>query len=269
MELREFAEQILRCDDLDAKLARPTEPFTDARPGAAWRPDRPARPVGLAFAARRTAPAMPSPESLADPHRRGIAHHIMANHELQAAEVMAWMLVAFPEAPADFRAGLAEIAEEEQRHARMHVERCESLGVPFGSLPVNGWIWGQAQRFESVLDYLAGLPLTFEGRNLDHSAQFERWFRDAGDERSAAAMRTIHRDEIRHVAFGWDWLRRLKSPEQSEWDAYRTHLHWPLRPSKARGEPFDRAARLAAGLAPEFVAALESAGDEEPPDAPE
>jgi hypothetical protein len=32
---------------------------------------------------------MPHPETFADPKRRAVAHHIMANHELQALEVMA------------------------------------------------------------------------------------------------------------------------------------------------------------------------------------
>src|SRR5690606_684551 len=122
------------------------------------------------------------------------AHHIMANHELQACEVMALVLCAFPEAPAAFRRGLARIIDDEQRHTRMHVERAAALGLAFGDLPVNAYIWKKAQDYESVLDYLAGLPLTFEGRNLDHTLEFERYFRAAGDRRSAAVMRVIHRD---------------------------------------------------------------------------
>jgi uncharacterized ferritin-like protein (DUF455 family) len=116
--------------------------------------------------------------------------------------------------------------------------------------------------FDSVLDYLAGLPLVFEGRNLDHSLEFADAFSAAGDERSAALMRTIHRDEIEHVAFGIDWLRRLKPAGQSDWDAFESHLHWPLRPAKARGQVFQRAARLAAGLSEEFVDQIEQASDD-------
>ena len=37
-------------------------------------------------------------------------------------------------------------------------------------------------------------------------------------------MRAIHRDEIQHVAFGVHWLRRLKLPGQSEWEAYESSL---------------------------------------------
>ena len=104
--------------------------------------------------------------------------------------------------------------------------------------------------------------MTFEGRNLDHTLEFEKYFLDAGDERSAAVMHVIHHDEIRHVAFGMHWLRKLKSPHQSDWEAYQSHLHWPLRPEKARGDEFLRAPRIAAGMSQEFVDRLEHGTDE-------
>lgn len=252
-EIHEFAERVLLTADLVEKLAAPGKPLADERAGTAVRHLEPVRPSNLQFAPRRTAPAMPSPRAFDDPRHRAIAHHIMANHELQALEVMAWCLLAFPEAPGAFRHGLVAIMEDEQRHTRMHIERAEKLGLRFGELPVNCYIWKKAMSFGNVLDYLAGLPLVFEGRNLDHTLEFADAFAAAGDERSAALMRVIHRDEIEHVRFGIDWLRRLKAPEQSDWEAFSDHLHWPLRPEKARGNVFQHEARLAAGLDQEFV----------------
>jgi uncharacterized ferritin-like protein (DUF455 family) len=262
MEIREFAERVLTSDDLAVKLARFEVPVTDADPGRPQRFEKPARPPQLQFAPRRTAPAMPRPGSFADPHKRAVAHHIMANHELQALEVMAWVLCAFPDAPAEFRRGMVKIMEDEQRHTRMHIERAAALGITFGELPVNCYIWKKALAFKSVLDYLAGLPLTFEGANLDHTLEFAEYFRSAGDERGAAIMQAIHRDEIQHVAFGLHWLRRLKRPEDSDWTAYQSHLHWPLRPTKSKGDRFHREPRLAAGMSDEFIDQLERAGDE-------
>ena len=165
---------------------------------------------------------------------------------------------AFPDAPAEFRTGLVRIMADEQRHTRLHLERLAALGMKFGDIRVNGYFWGKAQEFVSLLDYLAGLPLTFEGRNLDHTLEFEDWFRQAGDEKSANVMQAIHRDEIQHVAFGWHWLGRLKSPDQTEWEAYESSLKWPLRPEKSRGNSFHRAPRLAAGMSPEFIDRLEA-----------
>jgi uncharacterized ferritin-like protein (DUF455 family) len=264
MEIRELAERILSATTLDDKLRRAAGPITDDRPGPATRICMPARPAGLEIAAGRRAPAMPHRTALADPAKRAIAHHIMANHELQACEVMAYVLIAFPDAAAEFRQGLVDIIDDEQRHTRMHVERAAALGLRFGALPVNGYIWKKAQGFTTVLDYLAGLSLTFESGNLDHTLEFEEHFLRAGDERSAAVLRAIHRDEIRHVAFGLQWLRRLKPPGLSDWDAYESHLKWPLRPAKAKGDRFHRGPRREAGMSDDFIDRLEAACDEGP-----
>ncbi len=256
MELRDFAERILLSESLDEKLTRAAKPWTDKQPGDAWRPVQPARSAELQFAARRTAPTMPKPGAFHDAKKRALAHHIMANHELQALEVMAWVLVAFPDAPSEFRRGMIDVMLDEQRHTRLHIDRAAALGLRFGELPVNCYIWQKAQQFECVLDYLAGLPLVFEGANLDHTLEFATLFDQAGDDRSAAILRAIHHDEIHHVAFGLDWLRKLKLPEQSDWEAFQSHLKWPLRAEKARGEIFQREARRAAGMSDEFIEQL-------------
>ena len=258
MELLTFAERVLYSDSLERKVKRIDESLTDRTPGPSIRVSIPTRPTNLQFAARRTAPPMPKAESLKDPKKRAVAHHVMANHELQALEVMAMVLLAFPEAPSEFRVGMAKIMLDEQRHTRMHAQRCDELGLIFGDLPVNGWIWKKATEYQSPLEYVAGLPLVFEGANLDHTVEFERYFVAAGDRRSAAIMRAIHKDEIHHVEFGLHWLRQFKRPDQSDWEAWTSALHWPIRPSKARGELFQREARLQAGLTEEFLDQLES-----------
>ena len=253
MEIRQFAQRVLESESLEVKLQPPSDQFTDASPGEPIRITEPARPANLKFAPRRTAPAMPKPGAFGDPKKRAVAHHIMANHELQALEVMALVLCAYPEAPNTFRLGLMSVLQDEQRHTRMHMDRVVDLGMEFGELPVNSYIWKKALSFEGIMDFVAGMSLTFEGRNLDHTLEFEDFFRHAGDERSARIMRAIHRDEIKHVRFGLEWLRKLKSPDQSDWDAYQSHLHWPLRAEKAVGDKFHRAPRLAAGMTDDFI----------------
>ncbi len=258
MSIREFAERVLLSDSLEPKLEPPADDLVDSDPGAAVRVEWPGRPPELTIAPPRTTPKMPALGGLHRIQARAIAHHIMANHELQALEVMGWVLCAFPDAPGEFREGMVDVMADEQRHTRMHIERAAACGIAFGDLPVNGYIWKKAQLFTCPLDYLAGLPLIFEGANLDHTLTFADAFERAGDRRGAAMMRTIHRDEIRHVRFGIDWLRRMKPKDQSDWDTFAEHLHWPLRPSKARGGEFQRDARLEAGLDPEFVDRLEA-----------
>ncbi len=253
MELSEFARRVLHDEQLHKKLLRSEEALTDNTQHAAERIDRPARPRGLKFAARRTAPAMPKGTALQDPAKRAIAHHIMANHELQALEIMAMVILAFPEAPSEFRRGLGRIMQDEQRHTRMHVQRADELGMTFGDLPVNGYIWTKAMEYSTLLEYICGLPLVFEGGNLDHTAEFEQYFVDAGDHRSAAVMRAIHRDEIRHVEFGMDWLRRLKPSGMDDFTTWEQNLQWPVRPSTARGSMFLEEPRREAGMTDDFI----------------
>ena len=264
MKLRAYAERVLLATDLAEKLRPPETPLTDADPGPPVRPESPGRPKTLRIVAKGS-PAMPRPAAFREPARRAVAHHLLANHELQAAEVMAMVLLAFPDAPPDFRLGLANVLRDEQRHTRMHARRAAELGLPFGSRPVSGYIWEKAKAFGGLLDYLAGVPLTLEHRNLDHALELAGLFSNAGDAKGVAICRAIHRDEVRHVAFGLDWLRRLKPAGQSDFDAYADHLRWPLRPSKAVGEPFDRPSRIAAGMDADFLDRLAAAVREDEP----
>ena len=205
---------------------------------------------------------MPKGAAFRDAGKRAIAHHIMANHELQALEVMAMILLAFPEAPTEFRTGMAIIMFDEQRHTRLHVTRAAELGLTFGDLPVNSYIWNKATEYSTTLQYVAGLPLVFEGANLDHTIEFEQYFRDHGDSRGGDIMRAIHLDEIQHVEFGLHWLRQWKDPELSDFDAWQQQLKWPIRPTTARGETFQFEARLAAGMDEDFVQQLCNWDDE-------
>lgn len=256
MEIRDFAERILLSPEIEQKLLPAESELTDDRPGPPLRIDQPARTDSLRFAGRKEAPPIPPVGTFHEATKRAIAHHIMANHELQALEIMAATLLAYPDAPPEFRRGMLEVMADEQRHTRMHIERAAAYGLDFGELKVNGYFWKKSQAFTSVMDYLAGLPLVFEGGNLDHTLEFERLFLSVNDRRGGAVMRRIHEDEIGHVQFGIEWLRRLKSADQSDWEAFTSHLHWPLRPGRARGKEFHPDPRRAAGLSEDFIAEL-------------
>lgn len=263
MELTDFARTILLSPCLETKVKRPETPFTDDAVAPSLRVEQPARPDNLQFAARRTAPAMPKPQAFHDPKKVAVAHHIMANHELQALEVMAMVMLAFPEAETEFRIGLAEIMIDEQRHTKMHARRASELGLEFGDLPVNSYIWQKAQSYQSALQYIAGLPLVFEAANLDHTMELEAVFLQHNDTKSAAIMRAIHNDEIQHVEFGMTWLRRWKNPALTDFEAWQQNLEWPIRPSTARGHQFQKQPRLQAGMDSDFVQQAEAWNDKE------
>lgn len=257
MELRDFAEQVLFARTLEDKLRHP-EVLTDERPGFALAlPDTPGRPTGLTFKAPGSSGAeFPPAHRLGEERERGRLLHFFANHELLATELMALVLLRFPEAPAAFRRGVAQTLKDEQEHTRMYLERMRQCGIEFGELPVSGYFWKTISPMGSPLDFVTGLSLTFEQANLDFCRHFARGFSEAGDTATAGLLDRIYRDEIAHVAHGLKWFRRWKDPQASDWDAYCRQLQFPLSPSRGRGITFNVEGRQAAGLDPGFIARL-------------
>lgn len=256
MELRDFALAVLESEDLDVKLAPPREELTDADPGTPFRATGPGRPASLRFDPR-VRPKVPGIEGMGDPAQRPRILHALANHELQAAELFAWALLAFPDTPPGFRQGLAGILQDEQRHTRMYRARLQEAGAELGDFPVNGYFWGKVPSITSPLRFLCAMSLTFENANLDHTVEYAEAARQAGDVKTAAVIDRVHLDEIEHVRFGWTWLQVFKQEDESAWDAFRANLTWPLRPAKARGRTFHRRGREAAGLDAEFIRRIE------------
>ncbi len=261
MQLGEFAESILFGETLEVKLAAPDGEITDSSPGQAIAlPETPNRPLELRFADKPNAQnALPRSPELEDEQQRGALLHFFANHELLATELMALVLLKFPDAPAEFRQGVYETLREEQKHTLWYVRRMEECGVKFGDFPVSGFFWKCVAPMETPLDYVSRLSLTFEQANLDYSLHYAQVFRASGDEKSARILQSIYRDEISHVNYGLEWFRRWKAPGQTDWEAFAAQLEYPLSPSRAKansGAAFNRKGRLAAGLDEGFVREL-------------
>ncbi len=257
MELREFAEQILFGTTLAEKLATP-KVITDERPGSPMvTPEAPGRPANLIFKPHAVGKSeFPGLHRLEDVSERGKLLHFFGNHELLATELMALVLLKFPDAPAAFRKGVLQTLQDEQEHARLYMERMKACGVELGDLPVSGYFWRCIAPMEHPIDYVAGLCLTFEQANLDFAGHYSRSFATVGDGDSAKLLEKICRDEIGHVAYGLRWFRRWKSPDESDWDAFCRTLKFPLSPQRAKGFALNIAGRRAAGLDPQFIAEL-------------
>jgi uncharacterized ferritin-like protein (DUF455 family) len=203
-----------------------------------------------------------------DPAQRARILHALANHELQAAELFAWAILAFPETPSAFRRGLCRILAEEQFHCRLYLERLAEHRVGFGDFPVTGHFWHQIGSVETPLDFVCTMGLTFENANLDFAQEYAAQARLAGDQRTADILERVHADEIGHVAFAWRWLHRLKPRETEAWDAYTGGIAWPLTPGRARGRHFDRHSRECAGMTADFIDRLETEVARRPGGAP-
>jgi uncharacterized ferritin-like protein (DUF455 family) len=257
MELREFAEQVLFATTLEQKLQSPGL-ITDARPGAALvAPESPGRPAELRFKPKdKSAADFPGIHRLEREHERGRLLHFFANHELLATELMALVLLRFPDAPTAFRRGVLQTLKDEQLHTRLYIQRMKECGISFGELPVSGYFWRAVSPMENPMDYVASLSLTFEQANLDFCRYFARGFEIVGDDKTAGLLENIYQDEIGHVAQGLKWFRRWKNPQESDWEAFIRQLKFPLSPQRAKGLTLNIEGRRAAGLGPEFIAEL-------------
>ena len=258
MELREFANQILFGTTLEEKL-RPPANITDETPGTPLiTPPVPGRPRELQF---KPTGAMrdhfPGLRRLEQERERGRLLHFFANHELLATELMALVLLRFPDAPAAFRKGVLQTLKDEQDHTRLYLARMKECGIHFGELPVSGYFWRSVSTMENPMDYVSSLCLTFEQANLDFARHFARGFEKVGDDVTARLLEKIYRDEIGHVAYGLKWFRRWKNPDESDWDAFCRQLKFPLSPQRAKGITLNVAGRRAAGIDPAFIAALD------------
>jgi uncharacterized ferritin-like protein (DUF455 family) len=258
MELREFAERVLFATTLEEKLLRPVD-ITDEHPGPAFvTPAAPGRPAELQFKASGEArDSFPGTKNLEQESERGRLLHFFANHELLATELMALVLLKFPDAPAAFRKGVYQTLRDEQEHTQLYLHRMKQCGVHFGELPVSGYFWRSVSVMENPLDYVSSLCLTFEQANLDFARHFAQGFAMIGDNATANLLDKIYRDEIGHVAYGLKWFRRWKNPSESDWKAFCRQLKFPLSPQRAKGITLNVEGRRAAGLNAAFIAELD------------
>jgi uncharacterized ferritin-like protein (DUF455 family) len=258
MEIREFAERVLFSTSLEEKLA-PARGLTDAAPGPArGAPGEPGRPADLRMRTGGVRVDFPAAAKLIDEEQRGILLHFFANHELLATELMALVLLKFPDAPAEFRRGIVRTLHEEQLHTKWYLRRMEECGIRFGDFVLNRFFWDSIAPMETPLDYVTRLSLTFEQANLDYARHYSGLMREAGDEKTSRILSRIYHDEIGHVGYGLQWFRRWKEAGASDWDAYRRQLHFPLSPARGRGNaPFNAEGRRQAGLTETFIREIE------------
>ncbi|MEP4079070.1 DUF455 family protein [Haloferula sp.] len=259
MQMREAAEQVLFARTLEEKLQLSPIDVSDELPGSAiLTPDGPGRPDELRIVEKGVRADFPGVNKLDDDRERGRMMHFLANHELLAAELMALVLLKFPDAPKEYRAGVYEAMREEQMHTLMYLRRMKECGVQFGELPLNNYFWRLIAPMETPMDFVTRLNLTFEQANLDFSKHYAELFRQAGDTATAGVLEKIYQDEIGHVGHGVKWFRKWKDKEDNDWNAFKKSLVFPFSASKAKGiAPFNAEGRRLAGFDDDFIDHLE------------
>lgn len=251
--LERWAFDYLVTDALDHKLMPTPVPSARCAQRRALVELRPGRPPEL----RLTWDKYKAPRSahaLSDARKRAHLLHTFFHHELQAAELMCWAVLAFPDTPDAFVRGLLNICGDEIRHMQMYRQHIQRLGFEIGSFPVRDWFWERAPYARTASQFLALMGLGFEAGNLDHSERFEQLFAEIGDAQAAQLMHVVGEEEIAHVAFAAHWFRKLSGPLSFE--AWVAALPAPLSPMVMRGRPLAQARRLRAGFEPDFLEQL-------------
>ena len=257
MEYRDWAYQILTSDRLSDKLFCP-ENLTDKEPGSPLLITEPARSPDLRFCKHTRKDRLPSLLALGNLDKRAVCLHRFAGHELLAVEIMAHALLAFPDAPKNFRKGVAHTLKEEQGHVQLYIDRLNQMGVQFGDLPLYRHFWSYVHYINTPLKYLSMMSLTFEMANLDFAPIYGAAFASHGDLDSENLMKQIFTDEIQHVAFGAKWLKNFKKPSLSPWETWLQNVHPRITPERSKGPTFYPDHRRLAGIDEEWISMLKS-----------
>lgn len=253
-----WAASYITADTFAFKLAPPPPPENFAEGAAPNRDLRPGR--GPEFRVGDHGLKSSGKSALKSAATRARLVHTFLHHELQAAELMAWAMLAFPDSPRELKRGLVKILFDEVRHMNMYAAALRARGFEVGGFEVRDWFWERVPRCTSIDAFLATLGIGFEGANLDHAARFASRFRSAEDEELALIQERVGREEVPHVKFALRWFVELNPDVRAGmplFEAFTRALPEPLSPMLMAGTPLARDARKKAGLDDAFMAELE------------
>jgi len=135
--------------------------------------------------------------------------HRQMNEEVNGLECSAACLADFPDAPWELRMWFARQCADEARHARMFRRRLEGMGGHVGQFPVMNFQYRIICRADSLLGRMTIQNRTFEAGGLDAVAWVAQQVREAGDDALADFFDSQLADEIVHVRFANEWLRKM------------------------------------------------------------
>jgi uncharacterized ferritin-like protein (DUF455 family) len=187
------------------------EPFaTKVVRGITLRSD-PAREA--CFKVAHTGDEMMEMSGFAEESRRERLHRHM-NNETGAIEIAAQCLVDFPDAPWELRMQLARQCWDEARHVAALYRRLLELGGRKGEFPISNYEWGITGMQDSLVGRLAIQNRTFEAGLMDLLGNLRKMWKKVGDEVTADVLENILVDEIGHVRFANQWIRRLAEQDR-------------------------------------------------------
>lgn len=130
------------------------------------------------------------------------------NEELNVLENAARSLVEFPDADWELRLWLARQCSDEARHVSTYRRLLEERGGRVGQYPVMNFQYRILAGIEHLIGRLAVQNRTFEADGLDAAVFGAEAARQSGDEPLALTYEAQQADEVLHVRFANDWIRK-------------------------------------------------------------
>lgn len=140
-------------------------------------------------------------------YRREFLHRQM-NEEANVMENAAQSLVDFPEADWDIRMWLARQCSDEARHVLLYLRLMRDRGIEIGEYPVINFQYRLLSKIPTLIGRLAVENRTFEADGLDAVTFGIGEVKGEGDASLALLFEQQQADEILHVRFANDWIRR-------------------------------------------------------------
>ena len=180
--------------------------------------------------------------------------HAIAHIELNAVDLHWDIIARFSHVPLPlgYYDDWVKAADDEAKHFNLMCDCLETAGSFYGALPAHAGMWRAAEdTVDDLLGRLAVVPMVLEARGLDVSPAMIEVFRKAGDSGALAALETIYREEVAHVAYGSKWFNFLcgrhdQDPKDAFHALVRKYFHGALKP------PFNEEKRAEAGIPPDF-----------------
>jgi uncharacterized ferritin-like protein (DUF455 family) len=253
----------LRERDADTKCVAVTALWSDVQVGGlAPPPADPAPPIGVP--GRPDRPPLVPPQQVprrrlgSDAGRAALVHAI-AHIEFNAINLALDAAWRFRDRPPAFATDWLSVAADEARHFQLLVRRLEELGHRYGDFPAHDGLWDMAVKTaDSCLERMALVPRVLEARGLDVTPGMIERLRQAGDERTIAALEVILAEEVRHVEIGTRWFHVCCAEAGVDPDETFLHLLNTRFGGQLKG-PFNVPARTEAGFSRRELIAIGAA----------
>jgi uncharacterized ferritin-like protein (DUF455 family) len=132
--------------------------------------------------------------------------------ELQALEAAGRTLWDYPESPWEFKMNMARQCWDEARHVQVYEKLIEHAGGSVGEFPENTFLFEASCADDPALR-VTGVNRCLEGLACDAFRSLIDYAKAEGDERMEQAIDFVLADELTHVRFGSDWVKRFTADD--------------------------------------------------------